>query len=212
MKTDDLIGALAADAPTRGAPVSWTLAVAVAIGLCVSAALFLAILDPRSDFAATLGTWRYLFKLAVMLILAGAAARLAHDLALPGRETRSAALGLMLVPVLAVCAVAAELMLLPASEWPGAAVGFNATVCLTVVPLLSLPLLAGLLLALRHGAPTAPEATGAVAGLCAGGAAAFIYATHCPNDSPFYVAIWYTIAISLVATAGAVLGKYWLKW
>jgi len=212
MKTDDLIGALAADAASRGAPVSWTLALAGVLGFGVIAALFTALLGARPDIGASMTEWRFLVKLGTPLVLAVAAARLAHVLVLPGRDARLAALGLVIAPLVVAVAVAMEFAALPASAWRMAAEGYNAIVCVMVVPLLSLPLLAGLLLALRRGAAAAPERAGAAAGLAAGGAAAFLYAMYCPNDSPFYLAIWYMIAIAIVALTGAVLGKFWLKW
>lgn len=36
-------------------------------------------------------------------------------------------------------------------------VGSNSKVCMTAIPLMSLPLLAGALIGLRHGAPTRPR-------------------------------------------------------
>jgi hypothetical protein len=54
--------------------------------------------------------------------------------------------------------------------------------------------------------------SGAVAGLLAGGLAATLYATHCPDDSPLFVAIWYSLAIALVVLAGAVVGRRVLRW
>ena len=45
-------------------------------------------------------------------------------------------------------------------------VGNNSRVCMTAIPLLSLPLLAAALIGLRHGAPARPALAGAIAGLC----------------------------------------------
>ena len=82
-------------------------------------------------------------------------------------------------------------------------------VCLTAIPLLSLLPLAALLLALRHGAPTARRGGG---GLIAGGLAAALYAMHCIDDSPLFVATWYTIAIGAMTVLGAFLGRLLLRW
>jgi hypothetical protein len=51
-----------------------------------------------------------------------------------------------------------------------------------------------------------------VAGLIAGGLAAALYATHCTDDSPLFVATWYSIAIGAVAVLGALLGRRLLRW
>jgi hypothetical protein len=84
-------------------------------------------------------------------------------------------------------------------------------VCLTAIPMLSLPLLIAALIGLRHGAATRPTLTGAVAGLIAGGIAATFYAAHCVDDSPLFVVTWYGIALALVALAGALAGRWVLR-
>jgi hypothetical protein len=53
---------------------------------------------------------------------------------------------------------------------------------------------------------------GAAAGFAAGAIAAAIYAWHCPDDSPLFLATWYTIGIAIVTGAGALLGRRWLRW
>jgi len=89
--------------------------------------------------------------------------------------------------------------------------GRNAWTCLTSIPLMALPLLAAALLGLRHGAPTRPAVTGAIAGLLSAGLAATLYASHCTDDSPLFVATWYTIAAALVAAIGALAGPRVLR-
>jgi hypothetical protein len=69
-----------------------------------------------------------------------------------------------------------------------------------------------LILALRQGAPEHPALAGATAGLFAGAIGAACYATHCPDDSPLFVAAWYTLAIGFVAAIGAAAGKRLLRW
>ena len=53
---------------------------------------------------------------------------------------------------------------------------------------------------------------GAVAGIAAGALAATLYAMHCTDDSPLFVATWYTIGIGIMALAGSVLGERLLRW
>jgi hypothetical protein len=77
----------------------------------------------------------------------------------------------------------------------------------SAIPLISLPLLAAALIGLRHGAPTRPAVTGAIAGLLSSGLAATLYAAHCTDDSPLFVATWYTLATALVTVAGALAGR-----
>jgi hypothetical protein len=109
-------------------------------------------------------------------------------------------------------AVVAELVALPTDAWRTNLLGRNALFCLFFVPVLSLAPLTGLFWALRRGAPENPTFAGATAGLAAGAIAAAVYAWHCPDDSPLFLAAWYTIAIAGVSLTGALAGRSWLRW
>jgi hypothetical protein len=90
-------------------------------------------------------------------------------------------------------------------------VGSNSRLCLTAIPLISLPLLTAALIGLRHGAPSRPAVAGAIAGLLSAGLAATLYASHCTDDSPLFVATWYSIATALVTAIGALAGSKLLR-
>ena len=67
--------------------------------------------------------------------------------------------------------------------------------------------LVGALLALRQGAPEHPAFAGAAAGLLAGAIGAACYATHCPDDSPLFVAAWWAFLVrSMEQGAGLAFG------
>jgi hypothetical protein len=91
-------------------------------------------------------------------------------------------------------------------------VGSNSRACMMAIPAMSLPLLAGALFGLRHGAPARPAVAGAVAGMLSAGLAATLYASHCTDDSPLFVAAWYTIATALVTAIGALAGAKLLRY
>ncbi|MFC6491272.1 NrsF family protein, partial [Nitratireductor sp. GCM10026969] len=57
-----------------------------------------------------------------------------------------------------------------------------------------------------------PALAGAAAGLLAGGLAATFYAAHCTDDSPLFVAVWYTIAVAMLALVGAAIGSRLARW
>ena len=78
--------------------------------------------------------------------------------------------------------------------------------------ILSLPVTAALLFGLRYGAPTRPMMAGAGAGLLGGAVAASIYISHCPDDSPIFVAAWFTLAIVIATGIGALAGSRVLRW
>lgn len=212
MKTDDLIRTLAADPPARGAHGVPLVAAALAAGLAVSIAVFAAWIGPRFDIAEAATTLRFVLKPLEMIALAIVSAFALTRLIEPGAKARPALAAIWAVPLLVALAVMAELLATPSESWPARLVGDNALKCLALIPLLSLAPLAALILAMRRGAPTRPVLAGAIAGLAAGAIGGLLYATHCPDDSPLFVAAWYTIAIALVTGLGAVAGARLLRW
>jgi hypothetical protein len=181
------------------------------VGALAAACVFALILTPRPDLSIVIVTPRVAFKFLFALTLVGAAGALAFKTTHP--EARPS-LWSVLVPVLALLAtgIAAELVASSPAAWWQLLIGSNALACVTLVPLLSLLPLSAILAAMRHGAPSRPRLAGAVAGLLAGGIGAAVYAVHCPDDSPLFVAAWYGVSIAAVATLGTVLGARLLRW
>jgi len=212
MRTDDLIRVLASDQPVPTRSTAGWMMLCVPIGFAVSAVLFSVALGPRPDIATAATTTRFVLKVVEMLLLAGATAVLALRLARPAASTSGAALVVLCAASLPVLAAALELLLVPSAQWSARLVGSNSRICLTAIPLLSLPLLAAVLYVLRQGAPTAPGLAGAIAGVLAGAAAATLYALHCTDDSPLFVVTWYSLAIAGVTLLGWALGRYALRW
>jgi hypothetical protein len=212
MKTDELIHALAADHAPRGTALEWRLAGAVLAGFAVAAAFFAVMLGPREDFAEVLGEPRFAFKLLLTLLLAAVSLGLGMRLARPAAGARPWSLALAAVLVVLALAVLIELIVVPPASWPEELIGSNAELCLASIPLLALPILVAMLAMLRRGAPLRPGLAGAVAGLCAGALGAALYATHCIDDSPLFVAAWYSLAVAIVAIVGALAGRALLRW
>jgi hypothetical protein len=212
MKTDELIRAIAQDASARRPSLAGRVAAALGLGGAVAAGLFLLGLGVRPDIGFALETWRFVFKMALALTFAVLAWGAALRLARPETSPVKAFAGLFLVPLALALGVASELLTVPPAEWQARAVGTNARVCLVAIPLLSVALLVALLAALRAGAPRSPAASGAAAGLLAGAVAASLYATHCTDDSPLFVALWYTVALVPVVLAATVAGHRVLRW
>jgi hypothetical protein len=213
MNTDNLIAALAADAGPGPLPQRRAWQAALGIGALVTIAAFsVSIGRVRPDIAAAVGDPRVLLKFVFTLGLAASAMALLRAMAMPGADI-GARLAWLLAPVVLLAAgVAIDLASLPASSAVERLVGNNSMVCLVDVPLLGIGPLALLLLALRHGAPTRPTAAGFVAGLVAGALAATAYATYCPDDSPLFVASWYTIAIVGLGIGGALAARGFARW
>jgi hypothetical protein len=212
MRTDDLIHLLVADQGASSISIERRLAIAVTIGAVVTAALFWISLGPRDDIVAAATTPRFIFKIVESLLLAGTAGLLVVRLARPGADARVATAAIFVAPVLLAITFAAELALASPAQWQTKLIGSNSLVCITAIPLLSLPLLVSTLYALRQGAPTRPGLAGAVAGMLAGGLAAAFYAMQCTDDSPLFVAFWYSLAIAAVSLMGAMVGQRVLRW
>ena len=211
MKTDELINLLAADAPSR-ARLGRAVLVALAAGVLVSAVLMLATVGLRPGMAEAMDSMRVQFKLGATALLAVLASWLALRIGRPGVPSRGRALALLVPALLLAVAVALEFAVVPPGSREQAMIGRSSDFCLFFIPVLSLAPLAGLLLALRESAPERPMLAGAVAGLAAGAIGAALYAWHCGDDSPFFVAVWYVTAIAMVTAAGALLGRRLLRW
>jgi hypothetical protein len=151
-------------------------------------------------------------KFAVTLALAIAAIAVSLHLSRPEASLRGFG-WLLLAPVgILAAAIGGEMMMPQRLPMMTRLVGKNSWVCMTVIPLLSLPILSGVLIGLRRGAPSQPAVAGAVAGLLSAGLAATLYASHCTDDSPLFVATWYTLATALVAAVGALAGAKLLRY
>jgi hypothetical protein len=212
MHTNDLIRLLASDQHVPSRSVGEWLIVCLAAGFVVSAVAFWWMLGPRDDIAAAAVSPRFVLKIVEMLLLATAAAILALRLARPAAGTRGAAFAVLVAAALLVFATGIELLLVPPVQWGAKLIGSNSRICLTAIPLLALPLLVSGFYALRQGAPTRPGLAGAVAGILAGALAATLYALHCTDDSPLFVATWYSLAIAGVTLLGWALGQRVLRW
>jgi hypothetical protein len=212
MKTDDLIRALTTDLAPPGPSIETRFVMAFLPGVLLALALFAVTLGPRPDLALVASDMRFLFKFVVTLLLALCSALLVWRLVRPGAPARLQIVALAFVPLVLAAGVLVELFVLPTPSWGARLVGSNGLVCLVSIPFFALPMLIAEILALRHGAPTRPMLTGVVAGLFAGGVAAAIYAAHCPDDSPLFVALWYSLGIAIVALLGGLAGRLALRW
>ncbi|MCI4679810.1 NrsF family protein [Rhodoblastus acidophilus] len=212
MKTEDLIAAIAADNDTKPTPMPRAFALDLGAGFVVSALFFFAFLGLRPTFFSSLDEPRFLFKFAFSLTMAITGLVLAWRLSRPGADPGLARRAVLLAPALVVAASLIEMAVVPPDQWAARMIGHNAVHCLTLIPFMALAPLAGLFLALRHGAPSDPRRAGAAAAFAAAGFSALLYAANCPDDSPFFVAVWYMIATSIVVALGWFAGGRLLRW
>ena len=210
-KTDALIGSLAREAGTvpefEAANLEQKLLVVVALSLLGALALVAGWVGLRADLLAMVQRAPFHFKIASMLALACGGLFLVRRAARPGPTGRVL---VPLLPSLLLLALGAAvdrsgLPLLGGSE-------ISAPACIGAIVIVSLPALTMLLGLLRRGAPTEPATAGAMAGLLAGALGATAYTLACKNDGGVFVAIWYPVAILILAGLGAAIGRRLLAW
>ena len=211
MKTDDLIRSLAQDSAPRMS-LAQALLYGFLPGVAVSLGFYSLAIGLRPHHFTLLPDWRILFKIAFPVAVFACAGPLALQLARPRGDPRPLVLILIALLIVLAGAVLIELAVVPPDLWRVRLIGHTALVCRVLIPLMSAAPLVGTLIALHRGAPDNPGLAGAVAGLFAGAFGASLYATHCPDDSPLFVATWYTLAVLVVMAVGALAGSRWLRW
>lgn len=213
MNTNDLISRIAADAGPPATSPDRMLILALLAAVLAVAAVFPILAGPlRSDLDLIVQSPQLAAKFAVTLSLLGSAAVVLRLASVPVGSVRRGLRALWLPAALLAAAVVGEIATLPAGEAYGQLVGNNALVCLVKLPALGALPLAILILAIRHAAPARPGLAGLAAGLTAGAVAATAYALYCPDDSPLFVATWYSIAIGGLALVGAAAGQRFARW
>lgn len=213
MKTDDLIAALAVDLPAASSRhiermmLLWMIPASLVV-LC-GLTFWLGF---RGDLLQAVTGPTFWSKAAYTAALAIVGFWLLDRLGRPGATVRGPVLLLGAV-LLAVAGLASfEIMTLPPADRMHAVMGVSSRVCPTNILGLSALAAPFVFLAARRFAPTRPALAGAAAGLLAAGLAATLYGLHCPERTAAFVAIWYTLGMALAAGAGAIIGRFALRW
>lgn len=210
MKTEDLIAGLSRDARIAGPSVHGRLAVAASVAAVAAFSLMVATIGVRRDIGAAMGTVLFSQKLVLMATLAVAGLALLRAAARPEADLPKAVL---VVPALIfLFGMGHELATQAPAAYGARLVGRNSSLCLVAIPLLAVLPLAAFLAAMTRSAPRNAMLAGALAGFAAGTIAAFFYGMHCTDDSPLFVATWYSIGIALMTAAGGAIGRRLLAW
>jgi hypothetical protein len=212
VRTSELIAALSADPIPEPIRLGRRVAAALFIGFLISFAIYALLMGPRLDAADAMRTMRFNLKFVDAFAFALPTGLLTFRLARPDSKPRTIALWLLAPLILLAAGVIVELIITPPNEWLARLVGHNSMFCTRTIPLLAAPMLAALIVALRAGAPLHPGLTGALAGAASAGIAALLYASHCPDDSPLFVATWYPLATLICMGLGALAGRRFLAW
>jgi hypothetical protein len=211
---DALLDALAADLTAVRRP-SPTRDFALLAGLAVTECVLYLVLrgGMRPDMGDAMGRMAFWWKVASLLVLAviGVATTLAT--LSPERSPRRG-----LRTFAATAAVAVTLgWILDAAHGGGSdliarlnwRVGID---CLGAVVMLSVPPLVALVVALRRGAPTDTRGVATAAGVAAAAWGGAVFTFACPSDDPFYVVVWFSAAIAIVAAAARLIVPRLTRW
>lgn len=213
MTTDDLIDRLTANLePTPPWWVTRRILIGLGSGAFFSALLMIVWLGVRPDLMdAMTGTmfWmKFAYTLACSAVLAAALIRVARPGGSMGSLAWALAAPFALVGGMALWRLANAAPVIR----QGMLMGDSAEVCPWRIAILSLPIFAGAVWALRGLAPTRLVLSGFVAGACAGAMGAWIYAFHCNESAAAFVALWYTAGMAVTALLGALAGRKLLRW
>jgi hypothetical protein len=213
MKTNDLINAIVADSAVKQRPFGQTLLIAALTGLVFAAAYFFTFVGARPGFVSLLQTSQHFaLKFIFTLSLVGAAYMLVRYAMRPEVNLRSL-LPLLIVPfTIIAAAMGFEVLQQPTDAISSTIMAGNWVACVTLIPILSVAPFVAIMYALRQGAPANPALAGAVGGLLSAAMGATLYASHCNQDSPLFVGVWYSLVIVAFVVIGALIGSRLLRW
>jgi hypothetical protein len=213
MRTDEFVSLLATGTDAVDVQAPTRRYVAAIVGGTVVATILMALwLDVRPTLVrdATLPMFwvKELFCVALVAIGLLAVARLSRPGAALGRVESLAG-----APILAMWLLAAVVLAAAQPDDRTALIqGVSWAECTYNIAVLSVPVFAAIVWAMRGFAPTHLRRAGAAAGFAAGAISALAYTLHCPElDAPF-LAIWYVAGVLIPTVVGAIVGPRVLRW
>lgn len=213
MKTDDLANMLARNVGAVRAPSPARLfTMALGLGMGVAFALMIDLLGIRSDLANAVRLPMFWAKSGFAAATAVAALIAVMRLSRPGARL-GGIVALVALPSVAMWIFgASEIAVAAPRERLALLLGATWIVCPFLIALLSAPIFAAVICAIRGMAPTRLSSAGAAAGILSGAAGAFVYSIHCPEMALPFLATWYVLGMLIPAVAGLALGPRLLRW
>lgn len=155
----------------------------------------------RPDMAQVITAPFMLWKMGSLALLAGVSCALAlRSLAPPAAPRR----GLLLIG-LAALVIVGGMFVTPAADSGRSLLQrlapVHGMICATAITVLSMPIMAAMAVLMRRAAPVRPRQAAFGCGLGAGTSSALIFTICCPMNDPFYIAVWYSVAVAAVALA-----------
>ena len=213
MRTDELVTMLAAGAgAVEAGATARRYTAALGWGAFGATLLMAIVLGVRPDLAEAARLPMFWVKLAFPASVAAGALYAAARLSQPGVQLARVPAALA-APVLAMWLLAALVLATAAAgEREELIFGGSWSACPLFIALLSLPVFAAALWAMKGLAPTRLALSGAAAGLLAGSVGALIYALYCTEMAAPFLALWYLLGMLIPTAAGAAIGPRLLRW
>jgi hypothetical protein len=213
MKTDALISMLSKQAPAIDRkPLALRIALAMLIAAVIAFAFMVLWmeLNPRLMWLLD-NVWfwvRFTFVVSTMVLSYHLFLRLGK----PG-HARRVSVWIVLIPFALLAILSLSMLWQAPSElrWV-MMLGISWDVCSRNIAMISIPLFVASIWIARQFAPVRLRVTGAILGFMSGAAAALVYSLHCPELSPAFLVVWYTLGMLIPAVVGAFLGKRLLSW
>jgi hypothetical protein len=212
MKTDELVKMLATSAGDEKNKSRNRYLVAIGLSLLVSAVMMFSLLGLLPNLGEVIMWPNFWMKVAFSATLAGAGILSITRLARPGHPIGYAWIG-VIFPITLIW-VLASYTLISACPADREDLLFSETwtVCPLLIVMLSIPMLIGMLWALKDYAPTRLGLTGASCGLFSGAMGALVYTLHCPEMSAPFIGTWYLLGILITTGLGWIIGRKVLRW
>jgi hypothetical protein len=213
VRTDDLVDLLARDggAVPTGAG-RHRLAWALAAGVLCALLLMVKTLGLNPALARQVSLPNFWIKVGFVAALAGSSLVGVQRLSIPGARLGRVPFALAAsVLVMWLVAITVFFAAAPTAR-ADAFFGQSWAACPFLVAMLSAPVFAGVVWAMRGLAPTRLRLAGAAAGLLSGAVGALVYCLHCPELAPPFVGFWYLLGMLIPAGIGGMLGHRLLRW
>lgn len=213
MKTEDFIDMLATGITTVEKNVAARrYAMAIGFGALGSTLLMVTLLGVRPDIVESAQLAKFWIKLGFVGCLAGASLFAVLRLSKPGVRLGMAPSALA-TPVAVMWVFA--LFVMNAAE-PAQRVklflGETWAVCPFLIAMLSVPVFAMVIWAMKGLAPTRLGLAGAAAGFLSGATGALVYCLHCPEMEAPFLGVWYLLGMLIPTVVGAMSGRRLLRW
>lgn len=213
MKTEELVALLAvSESAVHPHAAERRYAQAMSFGLPAAGLLMLMLLNVRSDLASAVLLPDFWTKVGFVASLAGAALFAVLRLSRPGAVVDRLPV-ILAAPVMIMWSLAAYALFDgEPQQRPTLFFGTTWKTCPLLIALLSVPLFAGVIWAMKGLAPTHTRFAGFAAGLLSGAGAALIYCLHCPEMATPFIGFWYLLGMLIPAIVGTLLSDRLLRW